>query len=100
VFSRMALTVMNTFKGWSGFRNSYCSGFATRRIIPPAPRKTMGKKTALEPFRRRQIPVSPPTPLNPLSRNLNEKSPWLNNSVGAKGTKPWDAEDPGIRTGK
>src|SRR3989304_6245453 len=45
---RIAPIGIKTLSGWSGFRKSYCRGFAIRRIIPPAPRKNMGKKTALK----------------------------------------------------
>src|SRR3972149_4329828 len=45
---RIAPIVMKMLSGWSGFRKSHCRGFAVRRLIPPAARKNMGKKTALK----------------------------------------------------
>jgi len=45
--SRNALIEMNTFIGWYGWRNVYCDGSYSRRIIPPMPRMCIGKKTRL-----------------------------------------------------
>jgi len=45
---RIAISVMKTFNGSTGFKKSYWVGLAMRRIMPPKPTRCMGPKIRLK----------------------------------------------------